>query len=208
MVVFILSIFRIYACSANFYKVGYAIRMNGLLKILCYTALTLSITQGVMANPRTQYPENIMSEAKVQGQGRMTYWGFDLYDAKLLQLSNPLGYALRIDYLKNFKSDDLREQTIKEMTRLEVPEESRKKWSKDLKDIFPDIATGNSLTAIYQPKVGTIFLHNEKYIGLMSGDDFSKAFFSIWLDSRTSAPQLRSQLLSQDCTPKFISPKC
>lgn len=182
--------------------------MNGLLKTLCSTVLILSITQGVVANPSIQYPENFMSGAKVQGQGRMTYWGFDLYDAKLFQLNNSSSYALRIDYLKNFKSDDLREQTIKEMTQLGVPEESRRKWSKDLKDIFPNIATGNSLTAIYQPKVGTIFLHNEKYIGQISGDDFSKAFFSIWLDPRTSAPQLRSQLLSQDCTPKFISSKC
>ncbi|MEO0047948.1 MAG: hypothetical protein RLZZ410_907 [Pseudomonadota bacterium] len=182
--------------------------MNGLLKSFCFTALILSITQGVKANPSVQYPEMYMSGAKVQGQGRMTYWGFDLYDAKLLQLNNSSGYALRIDYLKNFKSDDLREQTIKEMTQLGVPEESRSKWSKDLKGIFPNIAIGNSLTAIYQPKVGTIFLHNEKYIGQMAGDDFSRAFFAIWLDPRTSAPELRSQLLSQDCTPKFISSKC
>ncbi len=182
--------------------------MNSLLKSLCFTALILSIVQGAKANPSIQYSENLMSGAKVQGQGRMTYWGFDLYDAKLLQLNNSSGYALRIDYLKNFKSDDLREQTIKEMTQLGVPEENRKKWSNGLKDIFPNIATGNSLTAIYRPKVGTIFLHNEKYIGQMAGDDFSKAFFSIWLDPRTSAPQLRTQLLSQDCTPKFISSKC
>lgn len=182
--------------------------MNSLLKSLCFTALILSIVQGAKANPSIQYSENLMSDAKVQGQGRMTYWGFDLYDAKLLQLNNSSGYALRIDYLKNFKSDDLREQTIKEMTQLGVPEENRKKWSNGLKDIFPNIATGNSLTAIYRPKVGTIFLHNEKYIGQMAGDDFSKAFFSIWLDPRTSAPQLRTQLLSQDCTPKFISSKC
>jgi len=182
--------------------------MNSLLKSLCFSVLILSLVQGVKANPSIQYSENLMSGAKVQGQGRMTYWGFDLYDAKLLQLNNSSGYALRIDYLKNFKSDDLREQTIKEMTQLGVPEENRKKWSNDLKDIFPNIATGNSLTAIYRPKVGTIFLHNEKYIGQMAGDDFSKAFFAIWLDPRTSAPQLRSQLLSQDCTPKFISSKC
>lgn len=94
------------------------------------------------------------------------------------------------------------------MKQLGISSVQRDKWSVELKDIFPDVKPGHSITAIYQPKVGTIFLHNEKYVGKVSGDEFSKAFFAIWLDPRTSAPQLRSQLLSESCTPAFISPQC
>lgn len=172
------------------------------------SALALSLS--AYANPSVNSAELLTNRAQIQGQGRMTYWGFDLYDAKLLQLNHPQGasVALKIDYLKSFKSENLREQTIKEMKQLGVSSVQRDKWSVELKDIFPDVKPGHSITAIYQPKVGTIFLHNEKYVGKVSGDEFSKAFFAIWLDPRTSAPQLRSQLLSESCTPAFISPQC
>lgn len=184
--------------------------MNSFIKTIYLSLLMLAMSLCAQANSSVNYAELLTSRAQIQGQGRMTYWGFDLYDAKLLQLYHPQGpsVALKIDYLKSFKSENLREQTIKEMKQLGVSSLQRDKWSVELKDIFPDVKPGHSITAIYQPKVGTIFLHNEKYVGKVSGDEFSKAFFAIWLDPRTSAPQLRSQLLSESCTPAFISPQC
>jgi hypothetical protein len=97
---------------------------------------------------------------------------------------------------------------MKEMRQLGVSDENRQKWSISLEKIFPNIAPGHSLTAIYRPQRGTLFLHNGQVIGEVPGDDFSKSFFGIWLDPRTSAPQLRTQLLSQGCTPSFINQQC
>ncbi len=195
---------------ASLAKFVYAFFMSKLFKTISLMLSALALSLAAHANSSINYSELLTNRAQIQGQGRMTYWGFDLYDAKLLQLNQPQGasVALKIDYLKSFKSENLREQTIKEMKQLGVSSVQRDKWSVELKDIFPDVKPGHSITAIYQPKVGTIFLHNEKYVGKVSGDEFSKAFFAIWLDPRTSAPQLRSQLLSESCTPAFISPQC
>ena len=195
---------------AKLIKFVYAFFMNPFIKTIYLSLLMLAMSLGAQANPSVNYAELLTNRAQIQGQGRMTYWGFDLYDAKLLQLNHPQGasVALKIDYLKSFKSENLREQTLKEMKQLGVSSVQRDKWSVELKDIFPDVKPGHSITAIYQPTVGTIFLHNQKYVGKVSGDEFSKAFFAIWLDPRTSAPQLRSQLLSESCTPAFVSPQC
>jgi hypothetical protein len=82
------------------------------------------------------------------------------------------------------------------------------RWSNELKTIFPNIENGHTLTGVYIPQKGTIFLHNGNKIGEMLGDEFSKAFFGIWLDPKTSAPELRSQLLSEKCLPNLIVLSC
>jgi hypothetical protein len=168
------------------------------------------LSTGVQANQAQDNIQHHLHGAKLLGQGRMTYWGFDLYDAQLFVASNghQSGLALKINYLRNFKADALREQTMKEMRQLGVSDENRQKWSANLEKIFPNIAPGHSLTAIYRPQRGTLFLHNGQMIGEVPGDEFSKSFFGIWLDPRTSAPQLRTQLLSQTCTPNFINQQC
>jgi hypothetical protein len=170
----------------------------------------LIICSGANADPTHDNVPTHLNGAKLQGQGRMTYWGFDLYDAQLFVTGNgnQASYALKINYLRNFKADALREQTLKEMRQLGVSDENRQKWSVSLEKIFPNIAPGHSLTAIYRPQRGTLFLHNGQVVGEVPGDDFSKSFFGIWLDPRTSAPQLRTQLLSQGCTPSFINQQC
>ena len=164
----------------------------------------------LQARQSAQGLEPYLSGAKLLGQGRMTYWGFDLYDAKLFVTDNKSqsGFALKIDYLKSFKGDALRDQTVKEMIQLGVPEARRRQWADALKEIFPNISSGHSLTAIYRPNLGTLFLHNGQYIGEVSGEEFSQAFFGIWLDPRTTAPHLRRQLLSDQCTPLFVSQQC
>ena len=181
--------------------------LTTLLKVLIVGTM---ICSGANANPSHDTLHGHLSGAKLLGQGRMTYWGFDLYDAQLFVAGNgsQTGLALKINYLRNFKGDALREQTMKEMRQLGVSDENRQKWSISLEKIFPNIAPGHSLTAIYRPQRGTLFLHNGQVVGEVPGDDFSKSFFGIWLDPRTSAPQLRTQLLSQGCTPSFINQQC
>lgn len=164
----------------------------------------------VQARQSSHGLDSYIGSARLLGQGRMTYWGFDLYDAKLFVADHKAqpSLALKIDYLRSFKGDALRDQTLKEMLQLGVPEARRRQWADALKEVFPNIDPGHSLTAIYRPNVGTLFLHNGQYIGEVAGEDFSQAFFGIWLDPRTTAPHLRRQLLSDQCTPRFISHQC
>jgi hypothetical protein len=47
------------------------------------------------------------------------------------------------------------------------------------------------------PGFGARFWRNGAPLGEVADPAFSRAFFSIWLDPRTSAPELRAALLGQ-----------
>ena len=147
---------------------------------------------------------------QLQGQGRMTFWGFDVYDARLYvgDQRGQSGFALDLNYLRSLKGADITKRTIDEMQRLGVSETNRSVWRKKLDAIFPDVVSGSSLTAIHIPGRGTVFLHNGKPVGEIAGDDFTRAFFSIWLDPKTAAPKLRTALIGQACAPLIIAPTC
>jgi hypothetical protein len=147
---------------------------------------------------------------QLQGQGRMTFWGFDVYDARLYvgDQRGQAGFALDLNYLRSLKGSDITKRTIDEMQRLGVSETNRSAWGKKLDGIFPDVVSGSSLTAIHVPGRGTVFLHNGKSVGEIAGDDFAKAFFSIWLDPKTAAPKLRTALIGQSCAPLIVAPTC
>ncbi len=148
--------------------------------------------------------------ASLQGQGRLTFWGFDVYDARYY-VADPKGqngFALEIHYIRSFKGADLAKRTIDEMMRLGVPEKQRMVWLQSLEKLFPDIASGDTLVGIHLPDRGTLFLHNGKPIGDIPGDAFAKAFFGIWLDERTSVPKLRSALIASRCPPALIAANC
>jgi hypothetical protein len=147
---------------------------------------------------------------QLQGQGRMTFWGFDVYDARLYvgDQRGQTGFALDLNYLRSLKGSDITKRTIEEMQRLGVGEANRSAWGKKLDGIFPDVVSGSSLTAVYIPGRGTVFLHNGKPAGEIAGDEFTRAFFSIWLDPKTAAPKLRTALIGQACPPFIIAPTC
>jgi hypothetical protein len=151
-----------------------------------------------------------LETATLQGQGRLTFWGFDVYDARYY-VADPKGqngFALEIQYIRSFKGADLAKRTIDEMSRQGVSEKQRTLWLQSLEKIFPDIASGDTLIGLYLPDKGTMFLHNGKVIGDVPGDAFAKAFFGIWLDERTSAPKLRTALIATRCPPALIAANC
>ena len=151
-----------------------------------------------------------IESASLQGQGRLTFWGFDVYDARYY-VADPKGqngFALEIHYIRSFKGTELAKRTIDEMTRLGVSEKQRMLWLQSLEKIFPDIASGDTLIGLHLPDRGTLFLHNGKPVGDIPGDAFAKAFFGIWLDERTSVPKLRSALIASRCPPALIAANC
>jgi hypothetical protein len=174
---------------------------------------TLVLLVSLVANGPAQAKESLDPYVKglqLQGQGRMTFWGFDVYDARLYvgDQRGQTGFALDLNYLRSLKGSDITKRTIEEMQRLGVSEANRNTWGKKLDGIFPDVVSGSSLTAIHVPGRGTVFLHNGKSVGEIAGDDFARAFFSIWLDPKTAAPKLRTALIGQACAPLIIAPTC
>jgi hypothetical protein len=141
-----------------------------------------------------------MSQVESLGQGRMTYWGFTLYDAKLYTSKEPKGgIALDIQYLRNFEAKALVKQTLDELKNLGVSDTQRAEWADPLAKAFKTVQVGDSITAIKKPQGGTQFFYNGQFVSEIFGESFSQAFFGIWLHPKTSAPQLRKVLLGQYC---------
>jgi hypothetical protein len=80
---------------------------------------------------------------QLQGQGRMTFWGFDVYDARLYvgDQRGQSGFALDLNYLRSLKAADITKSTIDEMQRLGVSETNRSAWGKKLDGIFDHYET-------------------------------------------------------------------
>ena len=182
-------------------------------RIACFVVGALFVMAPLQANSpeRTKaLIEPYLKGAQLQGQGRMTFWGFDVYDARLYltEQRGQNGIALDLSYLRSLKGTDITKRTLEEMERLGVSESNRSAWGKQLNAIFPDVVSGSALTAIQIPGRGTVFLHNGKPVGEIAGDDFAKAFFAIWLDPKTAAPKLRAALIGQACAPLIVAPTC
>jgi hypothetical protein len=141
-----------------------------------------------------------MSQVEGLGYGRMTYWGFTLYDAKLYASKEPKGgIALDIQYLRKFEAKALVKQTLDELKNLGVSDTQRAEWADPLARAFKTVQVGDSITAIRNPQGSTQFFYNGQFVSEISGESFSQAFFGIWLHPKTSAPQLRKVLLGQYC---------
>jgi len=156
------------------------------------------------------FSNQLLKQAKVQGKGRMTYFGFHIYDATFYRSHNPNQpfFALQIHYQKSFSGIAIAKSTEDEMKKVGVPDAQASIWGKELSQIFPNITSGENLLAIYDSSLGTRFFYNDRDIGRVSGPDFAKAFFAIWLDPKTSEPKLRRELLGKDCPPPLITEAC
>ena len=151
-----------------------------------------------------------LSSAKLQGSGRLTWWGLNIYDASFYRVGSLASpeFALDMRYQKSFSGISIANRSVEEMKRIGVPETQAALWGRELTAFLPNVESGHTLTAVYSPKQGTTFYHDGKQIAQIPGPEFSKAFFGIWLDPKTSAPKLRTELLGQYCPPPLFNEAC
>lgn len=67
-----------------------------------------------------------------------------------------------------------------------------------MKALFPDVVAGDQLTGVHHPGEKAEFYRNDELIGVVHDPEFASAFFGIWLDAGTSAPELRERLLGMN----------
>ena len=182
--------------------------MKAIRHLLLLVLLSASVAIGIAREP-LELPQHL-SSAKLQGSGRLTWWGLHIYDASFYRvgsLSSP-EFALDMRYQKSFSGKSIANRSVEEMKRIGVPDDQANSWGKELISFLPNVESGQTLTAIYSPKQGTSFYYEGKQIALIPGAEFPKAFFGIWLDPKTSAPKLRTELLGQTCPPPLFNEAC
>lgn len=141
---------------------------------------------------------------RLVGRGRLTYFGFEVYDARLwaapgfrAQDLSSQPFALELAYLRDFASADVAARSILEMRRsADVSESQAKAWTQEMLRVIPDVKKGDRVMGANKPGIGAAFLVNGKPSGEIHDVEFARLFFGIWLSPKTSEPKLRSGLLA------------
>jgi Chalcone isomerase-like len=133
---------------------------------------------------------------------RLSVWGFDVYDARLwtapgfeVQQYAKHAFALELQYLRKLQGQAIAERSLEEMRRLaQLPQDKAQAWLETLRSALPDVAPGDRIVGIHLPGQGAEFWFNGRRVAQVPDTQFAPLFFGIWLDGRTSEPQLRARL--------------
>jgi hypothetical protein len=144
-----------------------------------------------------------LGDARLAGQGRLTWFGFHVYDARLYvgPAAGPVDplrqpFVLELTYARRLRGDAIADTSRGEIERLGFGDEPRRaRWLEQMRRIFPDVERDTRLAGVHQPGVGVRFYRDGRFVGAVDDPEFARAFFSIWLDERTREPGLRAQLL-------------
>ena len=130
------------------------------------------------------------------GQGEYRRFGFLVYEATLWAGTDPERppLALRLDYQRTISGRAIAEASVKEMRRLGADPADLARWGEQMLRLFPDVREGDQILGIQHPDRAS-FLFNGRPLGEIVDGQFARRFFAIWLDPKTSAPELRAALL-------------
>ncbi len=169
-------------------------------------ALLLSASSAFSPANATPAPVEVIQAvngARSLGQSRLVVFGFNIYDAKLWAADGFSAvkyetehFALELRYLRNFSGSMIAERSLKEMRRLgSISDEKAAQWLESMKKTFPDIKKGDQLLGIHRPDGSASFVLNGKPIGELKDKEFTRLFFGIWLNPKTSEPKMRGELI-------------
>ena len=170
-------------------------RIKSVVRTTCALALL-----GITPSYALDHIRAFVPAAEKVGEGRLTYMLWDVYDASLYA---PQGnwdprqpFALQLSYLRELDGKKIADRSVEEMRAQGITDEIKlATWHAQMRKIFPDVDMGVSLTGVYTEQGTAIFYRNDVEIGRINDPQFSKAFFDIWLNQKTSAPDLRRKLL-------------
>ena len=145
-----------------------------------------------------------LPQSRLAGKARLTFWGFQVYDARLWVLPGfkpdnltAQPFALELSYLRSFDNLDVAIRSITEMRHsAAISDAQAKVWIDEMLRVLPDVKAGDRVMGIHRPGVGAQFLMNGKPTGEIRDAEFARLFFGIWLSPKTSQPKLRAALLA------------
>ena len=148
--------------------------------------------------------ERIFPQYQLMGKGRLSVWGFQVYDARLWAApgyskdsATAQPFALELTYLRDFDNQDIAERSITEIRRsTPVSDGQAKLWMDEMMRVLPDVKKGDKLMGLNRPGAGAQFWLNGKPLGDIRDAEFARLFFGIWLSPKTSEPKLRNALLA------------
>ena len=144
-----------------------------------------------------------LPDAKLQGSGRLRFFGLQVYDARLWVGARGVGadwtqtpLALEMQYLRGLPGQQIAERSLAEMRKHgDVAADTAERWLADMKKAFPDVKANDRITGVLLPGQGARFFFNGALRVEVRESEFAKLFFGIWLSPKSSEPALRQALL-------------
>lgn len=163
-------------------------------------------TAGAASSTGTLPPEVTaeLPNAVLSGSARMRYLGLQIYDARLwvapgFQAAAYWNSALVLElrYLRGLYGSAIAQRSLDEMRRSgPITPAASQAWLEAMKQVFPDVQSGDRITGLHSPGVGARFWLNGQPRPAVPDAEFSRLFFGIWLSEKTSEPRLRAELLT------------
>ena len=164
------------------------------------SANTMTITSAYLSIP--EFVQTHIPTARMVGQSRLKMYFFKIYDATLYapngQFDQTQPFALSLGYLRDFDGADIAQRSIDEMRDLGYRDTAQlAQWLIQMELSFPNIIAGDVLTGVVAEQPPPRFSFHGKPTHTVADPEFTQAFFAIWLDSKTSQPKMRIQLLGE-----------
>lgn len=167
------------------------------MKII-FTILVIFFSSSL--NCSAQELDKILATKKILGSGNMTYLFMKPYFARLYvedDFSFDKEFALELKYNMHFAGIDIAKRSIDEIKIVASPNIAEQEdWLNQMIQIFPNVKKNDRIVGVYKPSGKALFFYNDKFIGEVEDKKFAIAFFSIWLNEKTSEPKLRKKLLA------------
>jgi hypothetical protein len=138
------------------------------------------------------------------GSSLFRFWGLEVYEASLWVTPDFRAssywlttFALGLNYRRSLDGGAIAKRSLEEMQRAgSLSPAQNSEWLAAMARLFPNVKKDDTLTGLHLPHRGARFLINGRPLGEVADADFSRRFFGIWLDTATSAPDLRTALLA------------
>lgn len=179
--------------------------MKSLARQLVLTGAAGLLSLQVWAGSLPAELRAALPTAALAGQAKLTFWGFEVYQASLWVAPGFTAvayadhrFALELAYLRDFSGADIAKRSLAEMARqAPLSTDQATRWGDQMRALFPDVKAGERLTGIHLSGVGARFVFNGQPLGDIPDAEFARRFFGIWLAPQTSEPKLRLALLRQ-----------
>jgi len=185
-----------------------------LLPLLILAALGAGVAQGKECKG-----VNFPDQAQVEGTN-LTLNGLGLRQATMLKVSvyvaalyvaktssdpaailgSSAPYELVLQFVRDVGADDLRkgfDEGFARNSKDQVP--ALKERIAMVNGWMTDVKSGQRLTFIHKPGAGIQVDVNGAVKGTVNGDDFAKAFLTIWLGSDPPNPEIKAGMLGGAC---------
>lgn len=178
--------------------------LGGMLLMMTVSVTNAWALEALPAPPLTA-TEHVVPDPRLAGEGRLRYFGFLIYDARLwvgpeftAQAFDRHPFILELTYHRAFSGESIAKRSVEEIKRqITLTPEQEKDWEQELIKWLPNVESGERLTGLYLPGEGMRLWHGEQLLGTLPNPDLARYFFGIWLSEQTSEPDLRSDLLAK-----------